>query len=39
MNSELTWAYEFEAVAKAIEIVMALKSLTFFNSTLRRACC
>ena len=38
INSDLTSAYEFEELAKTKEIVMALKKLTFFNSTLRRAC-
>jgi len=37
MNSELTCACEFEAVARAKEIAMALNKLTFFNSALRRA--
>jgi len=37
MKSELTSAYEFETVAKTREIVMAVKKLTFFNSTLRCA--
>jgi hypothetical protein len=38
IKSDLISAYEFEAVAKTKEIVMALKKLTFFNSTLRCAC-
>jgi hypothetical protein len=36
MKSDLTSAYEFEAVAKTKEIVMAVKKLTFFKSAL---CC
>ncbi len=37
MNCELTAANEFEAVAKANVMAMALKKLTFFNLALRGA--